>query len=250
VISGPSGSGKTTLGRQLARRGFDLLSDDLAPLAVADGRLHPFPRRLGLERGAGEATGDFVRLGDKDFVAAADLGHAQPAGPLPVAGVIIMNPYVDQGDAVVRLHIGVLPDDAGLQQRLAACPDVSVRGEPGPGGALTLHVEATGGTAVAAVMAAVDSADTGVLFHGRDDGGTKRWAAEPGLQPIPLRQAAVALLRETLNREPSSALMERHKGSAVAALLELIGLLEGVSCRHLTAAGIEATASFLERQLR
>jgi hypothetical protein len=248
VISGPSGSGKTTLGRALAGRGFDLLTDDLAPLAVQDGLLHPFPRRLGLDRGGGAAAPDYVRLGDKDFVTAGALGLAVGSEPVPVAGIVIMNPYAME-NSPLRWRVGVLPAAAGLADRLAAEPGVSVTSTPAAGGALILEVTLDSGASVAAVMETVAAADEGVLFHSRDDGGRRHWAPEPVLEPIPLRRAAIALLRETLNREPGSALMIRHRGSSAMALLELIGLLAGAPCYQLQPAGKEATAEFLAREL-
>ncbi len=250
ILSGPSGSGKTSLGRALSERGFSLLTDDLAPLAVADGRLHPFPRRLGLARGAGEATGDYVRLGSKDFVAAADVGLAGPGKPVRPAGVVIMNPYVGAGETPLRLQVGVLPAAAFLSGRLAALPGVTVTSTPGHGGVELLSVTVIDGSAVAAVMAEMDAADAGILFHGHHHGQERRWAREPRLTPMPLREAAIALLRETLNREPRAALMVRHGGRAVSALMELLGLLVGVPCYRLEPAGIAETAVFLEKKFR
>jgi hypothetical protein len=249
VISGPSGSGKTTMGRSLAGRGFHLLTDDLAPLSVSDGLLHPFPRRLGLDRGAGAGMPDYVRLGDKDFVTAGALGLAAGGEPVPVAGVVIMNPYAP-GDGGLHWRVGVLPAAAGLADQLAAVSGVTVSSTPAEGGALVLDVTLATGASVAAVMAAVAAADEGVLFHSRDDGGERQWAADPTLEPLPVRTAAIALLRETLNREPDSALMTRHGGSATATLLELIGLLDGAPCYQLLPAGKEATAEFLARELK
>jgi hypothetical protein len=249
IISGPSGSGKTTLGRALAELGFSLLTDDLAPLAVADGRLHPFPRRLGLARGAGEATGDYVRLGTKDFVVAA-VGLAGPGKPVRPAGVVIMNPYAGAGEIPLRLQVGVLPVAASLSGRLAALPGVEVTSTPGAAGVEMLSVTVAHGGAVAAVMAEIDAADAGILFHGHHHGRERRWAHEPRLTPLPLRQAAIALLRETLNREPRAALMVRHGGRSVPALMELLGLLAGVPCYRLEPAGITETAVFLENNFR
>ena len=51
LISGPSGHGKTTLSLDLLGQGFRLLSDDFAPIGRSDGRIHPFPKRIGLKRG-------------------------------------------------------------------------------------------------------------------------------------------------------------------------------------------------------
>ena len=50
VLVGPSGSGKTTITLALLRRGWQLLSDDFAPVG-ADRFVHPFPRRLNITSG-------------------------------------------------------------------------------------------------------------------------------------------------------------------------------------------------------
>ena len=81
-------------------------------------------------------------------------------------------------------------------------------------------------------------------------GEERRWADQPRLTPMPLREAAIALLKETLNREPQAALMVRHGGRATAALMELLHLLAGVRCYRLEPAGIQETAAFLEKKFR
>jgi hypothetical protein len=257
VVSGPAGSGKTSLGRALVERGFAFMSDDLAPLAVGDGCIHPFPRRIGLERAAGGWAGSAgatpdaaVAVGDKAFVAPEQLGASPVERPLPPGAVVIMNPYPEGEGAPARLRVGLLAGADDFCRRLEAVPGVEMRrARPAPEVEI---VEATlrGAAAVAAVQRELERADQQVLFHSRGYGQRKVYAARPALRPLPVREAAVALLRETLNREPGSALMARHGGQAGAALFELIDLIGEVPCYRLTPAGVEATADLLEETFR
>ena len=49
----------------------------------------------------------------------------------------------------------------------------------------------------------LERADEQVLFHSRGYGRRKVYAGLPAISPLPVREAAVALLRETLIREPA-----------------------------------------------
>lgn len=49
ILAAPSGSGKSTLCAALVNRGWRLFSDELALIALSDGRLAPFPRPVSLK---------------------------------------------------------------------------------------------------------------------------------------------------------------------------------------------------------
>jgi hypothetical protein len=55
VLSGPSGIGKSTLTTRLVSRGFEYLSDDLAPICRTTGLVEPVPLRVGIRPGPGYA---------------------------------------------------------------------------------------------------------------------------------------------------------------------------------------------------
>lgn len=48
IISAPCGFGKTTNTRELCKKGFKLLSDELAPINLETGLIHPYPRGMGV----------------------------------------------------------------------------------------------------------------------------------------------------------------------------------------------------------
>lgn len=52
VLSGPMDAGKSTLVAGLVRRGLDYLSDEFAPLSLADGSISAYPCPLALEPGS------------------------------------------------------------------------------------------------------------------------------------------------------------------------------------------------------
>jgi len=58
ILAGRPGAGKSTLALEMARRGATLLSDDVAALSRAGGRIRPFPRAIGIRRD-GSATSGF-----------------------------------------------------------------------------------------------------------------------------------------------------------------------------------------------
>lgn len=49
LLAGESGAGKTTLTLALLRAGWTYLSDDLAPISIETGLVHPFPKPLGVK---------------------------------------------------------------------------------------------------------------------------------------------------------------------------------------------------------
>ena len=50
LFAGASGAGKTTLSVELAAAGWALGGDDIAPIDLASGRVHPFPKPLSVRR--------------------------------------------------------------------------------------------------------------------------------------------------------------------------------------------------------
>ena len=247
LISGPSGSGKTSIGRALLHRGFGFLSDDLAPLAVDSGQIHPFPRRLGIDPSTLEEHAEplGIRLGDKQFVGAEELGIRVVHDVLPPGAIVLMNPYEGSDAGPVRMTLGLAGGAATLAGRLQAMPGIEVARRVGPDGLEILELELTGSEAIAAAECEVDRVDAELLFHCRGYGTTKNYEITPSIAPISVQDAALGLLRETLNREPRSALMRRHAGKLTAALFELSGLLAGVPCYELRPGGIDATADLL-----
>jgi hypothetical protein len=250
LIGGPSGSGKSSLCRALIDRGYELLSDDLAPLSLADGLVHPFPRRLGLVRDVGRPDpAGALRLGEKLFVTAEQMGLRMATVALPPGGVVLMNPY-DPGGSTVEITLGLVGDPAALRARLIAEPGVVLSRSRTEGDLSELTLVVQGASAIAHLERELERADDELLFHFRSYGSDKTYAATPALRPITVREATFGLLQEMLNREPGSALMRRLRRKASGAVIELMGALGGVPCFQLEPSGIESTAALLARTFK
>jgi len=248
VIAGPSGSGKTSLARILATTGYRLMSDDIAPLSVPDGRVHPFPRRVGLVRPRAAARPPSgVAVGTKIFLDPEALGAVVETRPLPLGAIVLMNPY-PADSAAIPVKVCVLGDGSEIAGRLHGVPGVEIVDLHVREAMAVVDLRATGGAACAAVDRAIDACDVDLVFHVRGYGDAKHYAERPGLERVSARQAGVELLREALNREPSGALLGRHGGSVVAALVELTGLVARAPCYRLTPGPMEETATVLRER--
>jgi len=246
LIAGPSGSGKTSLARILANSGCRLMSDDIAPLSVPDGLVHPFPRRVGVLRPEVAPPGA-VAIGTKAFVDPAVFGAAIETRPLPLGAIVLMNPYPSDVTSV-PVSVGVLGDGSEIVERLQDVPGIEIVGLEVREAMAVVELRATGGAACAAVDRAIDASDLGLVFHVRGYGDAKHYAAQPEIERVSARTAGVELLREALNREPSSALLGRHAGSVVAALVELTGMVARTPCYRLTPGPVEETAALLRER--
>jgi hypothetical protein len=74
LFPGASGSGKSTLVAGLVRAGFGYLTDELAALDLASGRLTPYPKPITVKRGS------FAVLSDMGPDTCRDSGHGPWAG--------------------------------------------------------------------------------------------------------------------------------------------------------------------------
>jgi hypothetical protein len=237
LLAGPSGAGKTTLALALLERGFPLLSDDFAPLELATGLVHPFPKSLGVREGPGHETA--ARLTEQRGRAALHASDWEPAA-LPLGGVLLF----DGRDAApaprdpFRWRVACVADPGPLSDRLAALPGVSLAARDGDAFLLTIDPVAADHAALAA---ALDAARDVVLEH-----GTAGTAPPPGraaaVLPIDPVRALFLLLREVQNRRPQGALMRRLGGDTGRLAAELGALLAGRRVAWLVTGAPEATA--------
>ncbi len=93
VVSAPSGTGKSTFTLALLEEGFDYLSDELAPIDLERGMVHPYPHALCLKTPPPPpyrlpaATFD---AGSRLHVPAASLGVVVHQEPVPLAALIFI----------------------------------------------------------------------------------------------------------------------------------------------------------------
>jgi len=149
LIMGPSGAGKSTTLAALVRRGFPLISDDVAVLADEGDfpAVHAGPRRLRLYRASAKAAGwdgelsrlfRHPELDDKKYLPLDDAPDL--AGPIPVGSIWYLRPRAAAGsavgierlapkDALARLlanvYCGRFLDRGGVQRAASRCADLA-----------------------------------------------------------------------------------------------------------------------------
>lgn len=237
LLAGPSGAGKTTLSLALLERGFPLLSDDFAPLELATGLVHPFPKSLGVREGPGFETA--ARLAERHGRAALRASDWEPA-PLPLGGVLLF----DGRDAAPAprdpflWRVACIADPGPWIERLVALPGVALAARGGSEFLLTVDPVAADHAALASGL---DAAREIVMEHG--SAGT---APPPGrtaaVAPIDPVRALFLLLREVQNRRPRGALMRRLGGDTGRLAAELGTLLAGRRLGWLITGAPDATA--------
>jgi hypothetical protein len=262
LIAGPSGFGKTSLTLELLCRGLGFLSDDYAPVDLSTGRVHPYPRTVGLlPDGSARTPRVFVeaaqkpelpRLLGKALIDVGDvLGEAVLAtDPVSVDNVVFLDADRAEGDYPSVVHLGVwhhgISEAAGMiEEALGA--DVLER---------TDRKDIT----IWRIGMRLERMQTErfsdlldrdfVAFHETLPGSTPEFEAEPRLTPIRPRDMALLLCREIQNRRRRGALMQAYNGDTTRLFLDVASALSRARCYRLNVGNFESTANLLEQLAR
>ncbi len=255
VLCGASGTGKTSLGCALAAwDGWEFLSDDVAPLDLADGRLHPFPKALSLRPGIAskDQLATAIRLpvlegGVKHIVQPEALGLRVGLEAVPLTAMIFMEPDAPQprGQAeplVVVVHRHV----AGLLAAIEELEDVhSVRERPGSG-FVQFEIE----TPVAArCLSRIEELcrTSGVLVIGTAREARRTppdFEAQPVMEPLGPEPAIRLFLRRLWGTAQYRRLAELGGGAALYG--RVAACLAGVRCYRLRPGRYDESLQLLE----
>lgn len=246
LISGPSGAGKTTLTLALLQAGFQLLSDDFAPISRGSGRVTPFAKALGVRPGAaaGLAESAVGLAPQKHRVALPAAAWATEAETTLVA-VLLMNgaehppepldtfpffishlPEADRlADAILRL--------AGVELLCRSAGRLEITIDP-----RTVSLES--------IEQIFTTHSEQVLEYGTFVATAGRRLA-PTISPLSSSVALLLLLREIQNRRRDGALLRSVAGDPLQIAVELSRALHGVRCGWLAAGEPLATARLVEQ---
>jgi hypothetical protein len=267
IIAGAPTAGKSTLVLELARRGATFLSDDVAPLERSTGRLHPFPRAIGVRR-EGESLARLDRsalppesvhgLAYKWLVDPAALGVRLPRPdepPCEVAAVLLLDGLHDLDDpaepAAARppghraMEIALAEEDASVLAELRATAGVSalhpLAGRPFP----VYGFEVTRAAGAMAALSELGRRHRDLVLY-VDEAREARPAhgVEPALRQTRWSPLLLELARSLLNRSESGALMASC-GGLPGLIAELGGLLKGARAYRLRPGSPEATADLV-----
>jgi hypothetical protein len=255
LLAGSSGSGKTTLSLMLAQRGFRILSDDFTPLDRASGMAAPFPKALGVRRGAGSsaahgAAGATI-TGVRGLLAHEGLPEqARARGPEPVAGIVFLDldgaERLDPREPFV-LAVRCAGAKAPVERRLLALDGIELLAERDD--ELTLRVDPRR-TSSAALELALTELAPDTLEYGLVAPHPPRGDQTPRLREISASQAAILLLRELQNRRPTGRLLQGVGNDPTRLLPEIARLVSGLPLARIEPGAPGQTADLLASTFR
>jgi hypothetical protein len=245
ILAADAGHGKTTLVLELVRRGFKFLSDEMAALGRADGRVHPFPRSLRVRPGTLEMTGfpeAAARAPEWLGKLLLDIKEIQPGSlgePAAIHHIVILqDPAAPEGQHLDDLEpeLGVLVDRLD-EPLLAAVRQIEGVTEVRPAverGYPTLRVRAAHRMSVLAQIETLCQEQQVLVLDVSKRPETQPAFDRPArLEAIPNSQAVMELLRRFQGGHKSALLQEEFGGSSARLFLELATLVRQANCYQL-----------------
>jgi hypothetical protein len=246
LLAGGSGAGKSTLVLELVRRGFKLLSDEIAAIRVTDGVVEPFPRGLGMRTGGPLELGGPVPTemvspmpliggGQKLLIRPAALGPDRIGRACRVALLVVLPSGPERQAPGEWLHVVFSRLPAGLCDEFEMLPGVS-RFEPVANRLFPeLRFRSAGaGETLRQVDAACARFRVAILETSRGDTRAVHTNGTPTLAPLGKGEAARALLRHLHVSQDSAVVQRTLGGSGARLLLWLARLVEGMQCATLS----------------
>jgi hypothetical protein len=254
ILAGDSGHGKTTLALALVRRGYRILSDELAALGRADHLVHSFPRGLHIRPGTLERLGWTAppRLpshgSDTLTVDIEDLAPGCLAAPARVRHVIILNnlqqPNQETDESLER-ELGIFVDrtDPRLLEAARRIDGVTKVWETIEMGCPVIRIIARRRMAT---LKEIESACRGLQILILDV--SKRALRVPAfdqpaeLTPISKSQAVMELIRQFQPGHRSTLL---EQGSSTQVFVELVDMIDQADSFQLRAGPLEETVDLI-----
>lgn len=203
IISAPCGFGKTTLTRELLKKGYKLLSDELAPLNIKTGLVRPYPRGMGV---LGEKNKEIIDI-PKDSIGA-------PSSP---TAVIFLTLEKNQDEETLEIALPHMNTD--LFKNIDGVKKVTpIHNRLFPMLRLTLEKGAQ-------VTSKIQEIGIPIIYARKGRTKAPDFNAEPRLEEISPKEGLFELSQNILNAHNSTLLEETFSGSRPRMIFELAGLM-------------------------
>lgn len=248
VLVGDTMHGKTTLALELVRRGWHLLSDDVAAFGRCDRLVYPFPRRLSIRPHSLHLL-DLVPPPEstvwygKYVVDIADVTPGNQCAPVPVRHVVVLGEasccHQDDGQLVVsvdRLSEPLIAAISTLDGVTSVTHETDMV-EP----TLVVHTDRRVQT-LSAIEQLCHKHGLVLLDFIKRRSQRPAFADEARLEPVAPNQAVMELLRRFLGGHASALFQEELQGSSIRLFLELAAIVDSASFWRLRLGSLAANA--------
>lgn len=242
LILGDSRHGKSSLALGLLRRGFHLLSDELAAIDRADGLVYPFLRKVRVTPRSLELVGYEGSPGELSLWLGKyllDLETLQPAArnaAAPISDIVVLSdPAMPDGAQPRAVKITVERIDEGWLEAVARLDGISAlhvdRSDTFP----SLHIQTTNTVAALRKIDALCQAHELLCLEVQKRAPYQpSFDQAPQLTPLPASLAVMEVLRHFQGAHTSVILQKEHRGSATRFFMEVADLIQKVRCHRLS----------------
>ena len=265
ILAASAACGKTTLTLELSRRGYRILSDEVAALDPASGRLDPFPRSLGIREGtlrlfpelAGLPSrriplicGGYKRLVEVEAARPGSVGKAcRPAVAVLLCG---RGESVGQEQDRARETITVVLDrlDPPLEEELAGTAGLEVLSSDRAGRFPSLRIRWEGPEPAHEEVERICQRHGALVFDWRlGSEEVPDFDGPAELSRLPRSEMALALMRRLLGGGRSALLRERFGGRPGRLYQAVAEMLRGVDCYRLQVGPLGETADRIQEAI-
>jgi hypothetical protein len=235
IISAPCSFGKTTNTRELCKEGFKLLSDELAPLGLETGLIHPYPRGMGV---LSKTKKDIVEI-PKDII--GDI--SQPAFVVFLAPEKKLN---KQNKRYLEIALGRITDNIiNSFKKLDGVKNIStVNDRIFPILRLLLEEDAY---ITAGIEDICSKNGVPILYTQKGETCPPDYNAKPKLEEISPKEGVFELSQNILNATNSALLEEVFSGSRAKMIFELAGLMGNTRFFTLTIGKLEEMTNLIKK---
>lgn len=260
IISGSSHMGKTTLTTFLVSRGMGFLSDEIAPIARADGRVAPFPLHLGIRAGPAATLVDALpgtafECGEdrKKLVNARHLNRSVVQNPVPLHAVVFLTSRMSSEVSTARKFEGFArvtfaAMDAAFRRAILDQTRSDLVGEESPAPSLfslLLQSREPAGF-LDAVRRTAEQYGIPIVFIEYEDLDARDFSADPRLMKLPAAAGVMELAKKMPASQKAELVRTQFGGRMPPMIEELSRAVRDVGFYKLSPGRLEAMIQAIE----
>ncbi len=257
VISGPPSHGKTSLALKLSEKGFNLLSDEYAPLCRKNGNLLPFLQAVGIEDEALELfwKGKYaekdkrirndLRSKAKWVIDADSISHVKSDMKFGLKYFFLLKSSgTNEKEDVVE--VAFLRNAETIKDKFCHIDEVTVISEGVVDGYASARFSVPKTRNVINAFDKVRHKEKEhIIYVEKIEEGNPDFSKKPSAREVSIQPLSIEIMKNMRNFTKGSELFEEFEGDYSRVIFEITALLRGVKCFTLKPGNLDDTADLL-----